>query len=431
MDAARLEALDHIQLDPTYKALPLAPGERIAARDVGTMGWNILAGDLDLPAMVIKERPMAANLELMADFCRSRNLEHAPHGKTTMAPQLFARQLTAGAWGMTAANIAQCRVYREFGVDRILLANELVDPRGLRWIAAELAADPAFEFLCYVDSARGVELAESALAESGSQRQLDVLVEYGYPGGRSGCRSIEGALALAALVNAAPHLRLHGVAGYEGLMPGPDVTAVLARSAQYLGEIKELVVALDRAGLLPADEEIVVSAGGSSYFDVVADVLGPDSFDRPVRTVVRSGCYITHDVSMFESTSPFGARAPESGPHLEPALELWARVWSRPEPGLAIVGFGKRDAPYDNGLPIPAVVRAQGGTDARDVAGTFMITGVNDQHAFMTIPEDDDLEVGDVVVLGISHPCTAFDKWRYLPLVDDGYTVVGGVFTFF
>lgn len=431
MDLSRLRALGRAELDSTYKALPLSAGRRVVAADIGAQGWNVLDRDLDFPVMVIKAGSMQSNIAVFAEFCRRNGVDHAPHGKTTMAPQIFAQQLEAGAWAITAANIAQCRVYREFGVERILLANELVDPSGLRWVADELESHPDVELLCYVDSRHGVDVASSIFAEAGGDRPLDVLVELGYVGGRSGCRTIDEAVDLVRGVNDAPHLRMRGVAGYEGLIPGPDLETVLARSADYVDEIHSLVRRIDEDGLFPPDEELIVTAGGSSYFDVVAARLGPESLDRPVRTVLRSGCYVTHDVEMFELTSALGARATDPARRLQPAFELWATVWSLPEPGLAIVGFGKRDAPYDYGLPHPERVRATGGSTSRDVSGAFAITALNDQHAFMSIPPGDPLAVGDLVQCGISHPCGAFDKWRYVPLVDEDHNVVDGVFTFF
>lgn len=431
IDRDRLESLGRRELDATVKGLPLADGDTVAARDVAARGWNVLAGDLDLPAMIIKEAPMASNIALMAEFCRQHSVSLAPHGKTSMAPQLFARQLDAGAWAITAATVRQCRTYRAFGVSRVLLANELVDPLGLQWLAEEMRTDPDVEIYFFVDSIDGVDLADAILGEAPVGRPVNVLIELGYDGGRCGCRSIDEALELAVRVNDSAHLSLCGVAGFEGLIPGPDLSTVLEKSTAYLGRIHSLVDELDAQRLLPAGEEIIVSAGGSSYFDLVADVLGPQAFDRAVRTVVRSGCYITHDVEMFELTSPLGARAEASTPRLEPAFELWATVLSRPEPGLAIVGFGKRDAPYDYGLPSPVRVVPRGGAGTRDLSGSFNVTGLNDQHAFVRIPADDPLAVGDVVVSGISHPCGAFDKWQYIPVVDESYDVVDGIFTFF
>ena len=74
------------------------------------------------------------------------------------APRLFADQLRHGAWGITVAVPHQLRVCRAFGVPRVFLANEVVDAAALRWIGAELDADPGFELVVYADSVRGVEL---------------------------------------------------------------------------------------------------------------------------------------------------------------------------------------------------------------------------------------------------------------------------------
>jgi D-serine deaminase-like pyridoxal phosphate-dependent protein len=91
----------------------------------------------------------------MARWCHDRGVELAPHGKTHMAPQLFARHLDAGACGITAATLSHVRTYRAFGVRDVLLTNELVDGAGLRWLAAELDAHPDFSIMCWWIRCRG------------------------------------------------------------------------------------------------------------------------------------------------------------------------------------------------------------------------------------------------------------------------------------
>ena len=59
------------------------------------------------------------------------------------------------------------------------------------------------------------------------------------------------------------------------------------------------------------------------------------------------------------------------------------------------------------------------------------VQGLDDQHAYLSVPPDCGLAPGDLVCLGISHPCTAFDKWRVIPVIDDEYRVVDAVHTFF
>jgi D-serine deaminase-like pyridoxal phosphate-dependent protein len=383
--------------------------------------WNALAGDLLLPIMVLKESALEHNLELMARYCRAHGVDLAPHGKTPMAPQLALRQLEAGAWGITAATVAQVRVFRRFGIGRILLANELIDPAGLRWVANELAADPGFDFLCLADSADAVTRLAEALA--GAARPLRVLVELGMAGRRTGCRSVAEARKVAEAVASTPALELAGVEGYEGLSEDRDEVD------GFLRELRELAEELDRAGLFAGLAEVIVSAGGSAWCDRVVEILGSGwNLLAPVRVVLRSGSYLTHDSVHYERVSPFGTRIP--GERLQPALEAWGTVLSLPEPGRAIVGFGKRDVPYDLDLPVPRLVRPAAG-NLRSVDGELAVTELNDQHAFVSVADGFELAVGDLVGCGISHPCTAFDKWPLLPVVDDDYTVVDAVRTYF
>ena len=432
---ARVEGLAHTVLDDHIKGLLLAPGETLPAGDVADRRWNLLAGDLDLPAMVVKKAELYANIDVMAAYCREKGVELSPHGKTTMAPQLFLRQLEAGAWGITAATAWQVRVMREFGVPRILMANELVDAGAISWVLDELDAARAgtrshLEFLCYVDSIAGIEIVERVVAGRGTDTRLPVLVELGYSGGRTGCRSIAEAMNVAERAERSSGVVLRGVAAFEGLMPAETLADTLAAAGAYLGDVRELVLAFNSAGLC-AGQIPVVSSGGSAYFDLVADALGPRNFDFPVRTILRSGCYVTHDEEMYELTSPLGHRPGTGRGLLRPALELWATVWSRPTAELAIVGFGKRDCPYDYRLPVPLRTRRPGADSWTNLDGTFEVLELNDQHAFVRVPVESSLAVGDQVVSGISHPCGAFDKWGYIPVVDDANTVTDGIFTFF
>ena len=416
----RLGELRAEPIDWRFRGFP-ATGEPATIGELAGRGWNALAGDLVLPVMVLKESALAHNVRLMARYCRAHGVDLAPHGKTPMAPQLALRQLEAGAWGITAATVAQVRVFRSFGIGRILLANELVDPAGLRWVASELAADPAFDLLCLADSEAGVARLGEALA--GAARPLRVLVELGMPGRRAGCRSVAGAKAVADAVAGTPALELAGVEGYEGLSEDRDEVD------GFLGNLRELADELDAAGLFAGSAEIVVSAGGSAWFDRVVEILGGGwRLSAPVRVVLRCGSYLTHDSVHYERVSPFGTRIP--GERLRPALEAWGAVLSRPEPGRAIVGFGKRDVPYDLDLPLPRLVRSAAG-ELRSVDGELTVTELNDQHAFVSVADGFELAVGDLVGCGISHPCTAFDKWPLLPVVDDDYTVVDAVRTYF
>ncbi|MBO0702837.1 MAG: alanine racemase [Candidatus Dormibacteraeota bacterium] len=409
-----------------HKGLPPVDGP-LALEDAAGCGWNALGGDLPFPVLVLRDADLRHNQATMSAFCAEHGASLAPHGKTTMSRQLIRRQLDAGVWAMTAANPTQARAMRAFGAPRILIANQVIDPVGLRWMAAETATGEAW-ISCLVDSVRGVELMEKALATSPAGVRLPVLVELGEPGHRAGCRTQEAAMEVAAAVAGAPHLRLVGVEVFEGVL-GHDADArTLATVDAFLTRLRDLALALARRGDFRGLDEILVTAGGSLYFDRVAAVLGKTwPLEQPVRLVLRGGCYLTHDHGNYQRVGPLGHRA--GGPELRPAMEIWALVQSVPEPGLALLGFGKRDVSYDEGLPVPLRIRSHDGT-VRDADG-FTVTRLNDQHGYLAVPSGDGLQVGDLVCCGLLHPCTVFDKWRVIPIVDEGYRVLEVVETAF
>ncbi len=422
------------RVDARFKGLPpdadgLTVGELTAQRR------NLFTGGFTTPVLALSAERLQHNLSLMETYAARHGLSFAPHGKTSMAPQLFRRQIEHGAWGITLAVPHQVRVARAFGIQRVFLANELVDPAALRWIAAELAADPGFRFICYVDSVRGVELMDAALREAAAARPLDVVVELGAgEGARTGVRTEAECAAVADAVAAVPTLRLVGVAGYEGEVPRADPERVRA----WLRRLVALAADFDKAGRFAGAsvEEIVVSAGGSAWFDAVADVFVEiPELSLPVLKLLRSGAYVSHDDGHYRKLTPFN-RVPEEGA-LEPAFRLWTQVVSRPSPEQAFVNAGKRDAAYDLDLPFAQVVRREGATDgameeaAERPATGVTVTGLSDQHAWLRTASDADLEVGDWLGLGLSHPCTSFDKWQLIPVAEADGTVVEYIRTYF
>ncbi|WP_392672253.1 amino acid deaminase [Streptomyces sp. LN785] len=411
-----------------FKALPPdADGLTVAA--LAAERRNLFTGGFTTPVLALSAESVAHNLALLETYAERHGLAFAPHGKTSMAPQLFARQLEHGAWGITAAVPHQVRVYRAFGIQRIFLANELVDPAALRWLAAELDADAGFDFICYVDSVRGVELMDEALRAAGSTRPVDVVVELGAgEGARTGARTEADCAAVADAVAAAGTLRLVGVAGYEGEVP--DASA--ERVQEWLRRLVRLAADLDKAdrfATLAADDRIVISAGGSAWFDAVADVFAEiPELSRPVRKLLRSGAYVSHDDGHYRHLTPFN-RVPEEGA-LQPAFRLWAQVVSRPSAEQAFVNAGKRDAAYDLDLPQAQVVRSGRDGSVRPATG-ITVTGLSDQHGWLRTGPEAELEVGDWVGMGLSHPCTSFDKWQLIPLVEADGTVTDYIRTFF
>jgi D-serine deaminase-like pyridoxal phosphate-dependent protein len=396
-----VDALAAEPLDWRRKGFGALEG-RHAGRDLAAAGLRL--SDLGSPLMTLDAGAVRDNLAAMASWCAELGVGLAPHGKTTMAPALWLAQLDAGATAITVANAAQLRAAHAFGVRALVVANQLVAPAELRWLAAARDADPALEVLHWVDSVAAVEQVDAALADAPPRRPLTVCVELGAPGGRTGSRSAaEGLAAVGAF--------LHRLAAAYRLLADRFETSV-----------------------------VTLTAGGSAHFDAVADVLGPlagEGGDRghEIAVVVRSGAYIVHDDVHYARLTP-STRG--GGPVLRPAVHVWAQVLSRPEPGLVVLDAGKRDLPFDLDLPVVLAAVRRGGSGATTEAvetGPATVLRLNDQHAYVEVAPASALAVGDVVRLGLSHPCTAFDKWRTIAVVESAAdadpAVVDAVHTFF
>jgi len=352
-------------------------------------------------------------------------------------PQLFDLQLRAGAWGITAATASHVRTYRRFGVPRVLMANQLVGPANIALVLDELAADPGFDFICLVDSLAGLQALRQGLAQRPIGRPLQVLLELGMADGRTGVRTHEEAVALGrALRDAAPAIALRGVETYEGVVRGDEHARVeLAVHAVLQATARLAAQGCDEGWF--ADGELILSAGGSAYFDLAAQLAQAVPAGRVTRVVLRSGCYLSHDSLHYERMQArLRQRAGPlwgSGPGLRNALEVWAVVQSVPEPTRAICGLGRRDASYDVVLPQPlAWLRPGVHAQPQPAPPGLHVPALFDQHAYVdatagAVP----WQVGDLVGFGIGHPCTTFDKWPLLYEVDDAYAVTGGIRTFF
>jgi D-serine dehydratase len=430
-----LDDLLRDELDVCVKGMPPAAAP-LRLGDIGRRGWSLLRGDLPLPVAVLKRAALDHNSRWMRRFLEMTGARIAPHGKTTMAPQLFDRQLADGAWGITVATVGQMMVCRRFGVGRVLLANQLVGQQEIATVAAELREDPGFDFYCLVDSLEGVRRLADGAGAASIGRPIQVLLEGGFVGGRTGCRTAAEALAVARAVKAAaPRLALRGVEGFEGLLTSGALAEQDAKVAAFLDDLVE-IARLCAGEKLFADGPVILTAGGSAFFDLAATRLHNAVAPDGVEVVIRSGCYLTHDSKSYRDlVARLMERMPAAkslGEGLRPALEVWAYVQSRPEAGRVIATMGKRDVGFDVTLPVLEQWYRPGLHAAPQPADTLgAVVALNDQHAHIEVPADAPFQVGDMLSFGVSHPCTTFDRWQLLYEVDGGYDVIGAVRTFF
>jgi D-serine deaminase-like pyridoxal phosphate-dependent protein len=382
--------------------------------------------DVSLPALVIHDKALEHNLRWMQKFVSDSGAELAPHGKTSMVPALFQRQLQHGAWGMTLATAVQTRAAYAHGVRRVLMANQLVGAPNMA-IIAEMLTDSMFDFHCMVDHPDNVKALGEFFAQKGLH--LNVMIEYGVVGGRCGCRSEEEVMALADAIAAQPALKLTGIEGYEGVIHGDKAISGIRA---FAASLVRLAVTLQDKGAFALNRPIV-TASGSAWYDLIAEEFDKQQVRDRFLAVLRPGSYVVHDHGIYkEAQCCVLDRRQDLNEGLQPALEVWAHVQSMPEPGFAVIALGKRDVAFDAGMPNPIKLYTPGVVPAvGDDVSACRVTAVMDQHAFMTVAPGCELKVGDIVSFGTSHPCLTFDKWRVGCLVGDDLSVIESFDTFF
>lgn len=421
------------ELNAACKGFPLA-AEPCAVSQLGARAWNLLDDALAYPVAVLRRPALVHNLAWMQDFVLRKGVALAPHGKTTMSPELFRMQLQAGAWGLTFANVHQLRVGLTAGAQRAIIANQLVSDADLDGLDFLLKQFPQAQVWFLVDSTAQLD----ALADWGARRDnlrcWDVLLELGIAGYRTGCRRHEQALALAQAMAASPVVRLGGVECYEGGLGQCDSAHDIEAVSALVRSVQSLVQQLDVRNLW-GNDEVLLSAGGSAVFDLVIPMLKLQVKSRPVQGVLRSGCYVTHDHWNYARYLKLVEAREGLSASLQPALEVWAKVLSVPEPGLAILSAGRRDLSFDQCMPMPVrwAVSGRSGADAMQATPeSWKVKALSDQHAHMVFNADGVWpQVGDRVALGISHPCTTFDKWRWMAIIEDDGRISGAISTHF
>jgi D-serine deaminase-like pyridoxal phosphate-dependent protein len=412
---------------------------------------HVIGGSLTrYPVLELRQEAVAHNIGLMAAVTGRLGVQHAPHIKTSMSPQLVQQQLSAGSWGVTTATVGHISTLLSWGLtglDNIFHANQVVRPEDAAYLASEVHAAHVdgreLTIYVYVDSAAGVSGISQGITEfvastglnadaaEDVRKHLVVTVELGVPDGRTGVRSTDDAREVARCAREAG-LSVRGVSGYEGSVASGQTVEDLHAVGEFVRELRSLAGLLVEEGLIDVAAgggeigSVIVSAGGSAYLDVVlAELAGPIALSGtgeqiPVIPVVRAGAYVIHDHGLLERANPW-KRMPAQwfgdaeSAQPQAAATIHAVVLSTPEPGLALLNVGRRDLPFD--IDLPRILSHNG----------WQVTAVNDQHAFVRPAPGEEPELvqpGDIMTLGISHPCTLFDKWTHALVTDNDHRIV-------
>ena len=420
-------------IGPESKSFPLA-AEPCRASEIAQRGWNVLADDLPFPVAVLKRSALQHNLKWMQDYAERKGILLAPHGKTTMTPALFVAQLAAGAWGLTFATVFQTSIGVSAGARRIIIANQVVCDADLDGIDKLLTQHADLQIWFLVDSLEQLALLEDWRKRRGSARVFDVLLEMGVAGQRTGCRTLEQAVSLAQAIQQSSVAQLGGIECYEGGVARCNSDHDAREVTDLVRRVLDVAKACDQQQLWQAGAStVMLTAGGSAVFDLVVPLLQAQGLLLPVQGILRSGCYVTHDHGNYQRMLKNVEQREGLDASLRPALTVWAMVQSVPEPGLALLTCGRRDISYDLEMPVPLSIAPRGTRSGTAVPAGWKIAALNDQHAYLHFDPQaaEQPKVGDRIELGISHPCTTFDKWRWMPVIEDDASVSGAVHTCF
>jgi D-serine dehydratase len=393
-------------------------------------GWNLLAEEVSFPIAVINEVSLLNNAKWMQKFSDNSDVKLAPHGKTSMAPELFKLQLEQGCWGISLATVPQVINAYTSGVKRIILANQLVGKYHFKLIA-DLLLEGSLTLYCFVDSIENALQLDEYFTQRGVS--LNILIELGVDGGRCGWRDLDDMSALVDVISQSQSLQLCGVSFYEGVIHGNEAQAKIC---QFIDKVKKLTHDLVTRDVF-AYQEVIITGAGSAWYDVVAKQLMADADDNNIKyqIIIRPGCYLIHDTGIYQTAQEQvlerSKMACDVTGELISSLELWAYVHSIPESGFAIIGLGKRDTAFDAGLPTPEYVYRPGDISPIKVGDSWQVIDIMDQHCMMKIPEKTSLLEGDIVIFSSSHPCLTIDKWRHIGIRDENFVVNKTIATFF
>lgn len=401
--------IENTKLSWKYRGLPES-ALGLSIEEYLQQSKNLFLDGYQWPQAIMLDSALEQNLKTMDAFCKKHNVLLAPHVKTHMSPQLAKRQIENGSWGVTVANASQARTFIEFGFNKIIIANEVVNASSIKYLSEQDA-----EIYFYVDSLIGFDIVEK-----NATKPVNILLEIGKSQGRTGVRDLAVANQLVDKILDAKNMKFSGVSGYEGTF-GKD------RSVESVNKVRDflkLLVNFAQSVKPQGEVPFLVSAGGSAFFDLVVDEFKPLTQDDDYKVILRSGGYVTHDHGFYAEVYPF---AQNSDSYFLPALEVWSIVNSRPDNNLAIINGGKRDISVDIDLPFALKFKSGPGT-IKELTGKVLNT--NDQHIYLET-ENQELKVGDLVAFGISHPCTTFDKWPLIPVVSDDYQILDLYLTYF
>lgn len=287
---------------------------------------------LRTPAIIVELDLMDRNIATMAARAKTMGVKLRPHAKSHKCVEIAQRLAQAGATGASCATIEEAECMALGGVSGILITSPMVTADQLDRLKRLLGRGA--DISAVADHPANVEAYAEIATATG--RQFDVLIDFDFGLGRTGCVEVPDAVALVQKIKANPSLTFRGIQAYWGnlqqVMPyGERVRLAGVQQDRLRG----LIAALKSAGLAP---EIVSGAGTGTH--VVDGGTGLFTELQPGSFLFMDSCY--GSITTNENENPFA-----------PSLFVAASVVSANRPGRVIVNAGWKAFATDSGKPEP------------------------------------------------------------------------------
>ncbi len=288
--------------------------------------------DLPTPALLLDEAALERNIEKMAEFLKGHGKGFRPHAKTHKCPEIARRQVGAGAVGICAAKVSEAVVLVNAGIRDVLITSGIMSPAKAA-VVMELARNANLDIV--VDSLSALDVLSTALIPD---IELGVLIDLDVDMGRTGTRSDQTMLELAARISKQPGLRFRGVQHYAGhLMHIEGFTTRRDRSLDLWDKIADRVALLASEGF---NCEVVTGCGTGTFnidceVEVVTDLqVGSYIFmDQEYRLIggENSELFDDFEVSLTVATSAI-SQPLDTAVTVDGGFKVFASDTVNPEP---------------------------------------------------------------------------------------------------
>jgi D-serine deaminase-like pyridoxal phosphate-dependent protein len=340
------------------------------------------------PALILDLPKVEANIAEMRRRMATVPAALRPHAKIHKSPILGKMQLDAGAIGLTTATVWEASAMVDAGLSDVLIANQVVGAVK----AAELARIAGLaRVLVAIESIVNARELAGAAARAGSE--VGALIEVDVGQHRSGVRSVEEALELAAEIERLPGLGLEGLLGYEGhCMVEPDRALRIEKAHTANAVLIAVADAFDEHGLSTG----IVAGGGLGTWDITGA--------NPRVSEIHAGSYVFSD-----------AFHRNLAPGFDPALTVLSTIVSRAGDGV-VLDCGRKSIGIDR-TP-PEVVGGEGAI--RFQHGEHFL---HEEHTALDLVEGSSLAIGDRIELMPGYAPTTVNFYDFYYVVD-GDTIV-------